>query len=262
MNPESNMRSQLGSLFRAALFNTGLYLNTLVYLIVCLPVLLLPRPVLWRAVASWVTVNHRLLRFICGVEFEISGAERIPSGPLLIAVKHQSAWETYSLLGLFADPTYVLKRELMWIPIFGWYCLKAGMIPVRRGARSVALKQLSERARKEIARNRQIIIFPEGTRRPPDAEPNYKYGVAHLYGELGVSCLPIALNSGLYWPRRSWHIRPGTIRVEILEPIAPGMHPEAFLAALQNQLEPATARLVSAGRSEIAAAEREAARWR
>jgi 1-acyl-sn-glycerol-3-phosphate acyltransferase len=136
------------------------------------------------------------------------------------------------------------------------------MIPVRRGQRSAAMAAMAERAKQEIARKRQIIIFPEGTRRAPDAEPNYKFGVAYLYGELGVPCLPIALNSGLYWPRRSWNMRPGVIRVEILEPIAPGMHPDAFLIALQNQIEPATARLISAGRSEIEAAEREAARWR
>jgi 1-acyl-sn-glycerol-3-phosphate acyltransferase len=139
--------------------------------------------------------------------------------------------------------------------------MKARMIPVRRGARAAALAAMTEGAKREIARGRQIVIFPEGTRRAPDAEPSYRYGVAHLYGELAVPCLPIALNSGLFWPRRSLHMRPGTIRVEVLEPIAPGMHPDAFLVALQNQIEPATARLVSAGRSEIEADDREAARW-
>jgi 1-acyl-sn-glycerol-3-phosphate acyltransferase len=118
------------------------------------------------------------------------------------------------------------------------------------------MSAMAARARKEIARSRQIIIFPEGTRTAHDAEPNYKYGVAYLYGELGVPCLPIALNSGLYWPRRSWNMRPGTIRVEILKPIPPGLHPDAFLVRLQNELEPATTRLVSAGRSEIEARER------
>jgi 1-acyl-sn-glycerol-3-phosphate acyltransferase len=247
---------------RAILFNACFYLNTILHMIVFLPVLLLPRSVLWRAVASWTSINHKLLRNIVGIEFEFAGVERIPEGPLLVAAKHQSAWETYALLALFTDPAYVLKRELMWIPIFGWYCLKARMIPVRRGQRSVAMAAMAERAKREISRKRQIIIFPEGTRRAPDDEPSYKFGVAFLYGELGVPCLPIALNSGLYWPRRSWHMRPGVIRVEILEPILPGMHPDAFLIALQNQIEPATARLISAGRSEIEAAEREAARWR
>jgi 1-acyl-sn-glycerol-3-phosphate acyltransferase len=244
---------------RAVLFNTGFYLNTAVHMIVCLPVLLMPRRMLWRAVDSWAKVNHWLLWTICGIDFEIRGVERIPPGPLLVAVKHQSAWETYSLLHLFEDPAYVLKRELMWVPVFGWYCLKAQMIPVRRGARAVALAEITVRAKEEISRGRQIAIFPEGTRRAPDDGPNYKYGVAHLYGELNVPCVPIALNSGLYWPRRSWRMRPGTIRVEVLEAIPPGMHPDAFLVALQNQIEPATARLVSAGRSEIEAYDRQVA---
>ena len=250
------MRPQFVQALRAVLFNVCFYLNTAVHMIVCLPVFFLPRWVLWRAVASWVAVNRWFLRMICDIDFEIRGIERIPPGPLIVAAKHQSAWETYSILGLFIDPVYVLKRELMWLPVFGWYCLKARMIPVRRGARSAALAEMTERAKQEIARNRQIIIFPEGTRRPPGAEPNYKYGVAHLYGALGVPCLPIALNSGLYWPRRSWQMRPGKIRVEILEPIQPGLHPDAFLVVLQNQLEPATARLISEGESEIAARER------
>jgi 1-acyl-sn-glycerol-3-phosphate acyltransferase len=191
-------------IIRAILFNAGLYLNTIIHMIVCLPVLLMPRRALWRAVDSWVSVNHWLLWTICGIDFEIRGSERIPPGPLLVAVKHQSAWETYSLLYLFADPAYILKRELMWVPVFGWYCLKARMIPVRRGARAAALAEISARAKEEIARSRQIAIFPEGTRRAPDADPSYKYGVAHLYGELNVPCVPIALNSGLYWnaPRR------------------------------------------------------------
>ena len=118
---------------------------------------------------------------------------------------------------------------------------------------------MSERAKRAVARGRQILIFPEGTRQAPDAPPHYKFGVAFLYGELGVPCLPVALNAGLYWPRRSWHMRPGVIRIEILEPIAPGLHPDAFLTRLQNELEPATARLVSVGRSEIEARERGAA---
>jgi 1-acyl-sn-glycerol-3-phosphate acyltransferase len=238
---------------RVLLLNLCLYLNTIGHMIVCMPVLLLPRRMLWRAVASWTTVNHWLLWMICGIDFDIRGIERIPRGPLLVAIKHQSAWDTFALLSLFSDPAYILKRELMWIPLFGWYCMKA--------RRSEALAEMTERAKREMAHGRQIVIFPEGTRRAPDAEPDYRYGVAHLYGALGVPCIPIALNSGLFWPRRSLHMRPGTIRVEVLEPIAPGMHPDAFLVVLQNQLEPATTRLVSAGRSEIEADEREAARW-
>lgn len=244
------------SALRTVLFNLCFYLNTIVYMIACLPVLFMSRRMLWRAVDSWVATNLFFLRTICGITFEFYGVEKIPDGPLLVASKHQSTGETYALLGLFPDPVYVLKRELMWIPVFGWYCWKARMIPVDRRSKKGVMAAMAERAKQEIARSRQIIIFPEGTRRSPSAEPAYKYGVAYLYGELNVPCLPIALNSGLYWPRRSWHMRPGVIRVEILDPIPPGLHPDAFLTRLQNELEPATARLVSAGRSEITARER------
>ncbi len=244
------------SALRTILFNLCFYVSTILYMFACLPVLLMTRRMLWRVVDSWIDTNLWFLRVICGITIEFSGTEHIPDGPLIVASKHQSTAETYALLKLFSDPVYVLKRELMWIPVFGWYVAKARMIPVNRGARAGVMAAMAERAKREIKRGRQILIFPEGTRQAPDATPSYKYGVAFLYGELGVPCLPIALNAGLYWPRRSWHMRPGVIRIEVLEPIAPGLHPDAFLTRLQNELEPATARLVSQGRSEIEARER------
>ena len=237
-------------LLRSLVFNVCFYLNTIIHLLVYLPVLVLPRRTVWMVVCTWSAINHWLLRVLCGIDFEIRGIERIPSGPLLVASKHQSAWETFTLPTLFDDPVFILKRELMWLPFFGWYLAKSKTIPVQRGARKVALAAATERAKIEISRGRQILIFPEGTRRSPKAEPAYKYGVAHLYAELGVPCLPIALNSGLYWPRRTWRLRPGTIRVQILEPIPPGLDPQAFIARLQNEIETATTRLLAEGGAE------------
>jgi 1-acyl-sn-glycerol-3-phosphate acyltransferase len=144
-----------------------------------------------------------------------------------------------------------MKRELLWIPFFGWYAWKAGMIPVDRSKGSQALVDMNACARRELARNRQIIIFPEGTRRPPGAEPRYKYGVVSLYSAMDVPCLPIALNSGLFWPRRSMRRYPGTIRVEVLDPIPPGLGKEAFFQRLQRDVEAATARLVAEGEREL-----------
>ena len=189
---------------------------------------------------------------VCGTTVEFRGLEKIPPGALLVASKHQSLWETFALFTLFADPAYIMKRELMWIPFFGWYTWKAGMIPVDRGKGAQALADMNERARRELARDRQIIIFPEGTRRPPGAEPRYKYGIVHLYAETGVPCLPIALNSGLFWPRRSLRRYPGTIRVEVLDPIPPGLDKEEFFERLQQTIEAATARLVAEGERELA----------
>jgi 1-acyl-sn-glycerol-3-phosphate acyltransferase len=145
---------------------------------------------------------------------------------------------------LFGDPAIVLKEELLNIPIWGWYVCRAGMIPIDRGARISALGRMAARARTEIARGRQIVIFPEGTRRAPGAEPRYLSGVAYLYAETGLACVPVALNSGLFWPRRSWRRLPGTVLVEILDPIPPGLDRRAFLARLQSVTEAATARLV------------------
>jgi 1-acyl-sn-glycerol-3-phosphate acyltransferase len=107
-----------------------------------------------------------------------------------------------------------------------------------------ALSRMTAAAKKELELSRQVIIFPEGTRRPPDAEPSYKPGVAHLYARAGVICVPLALNSGLFWPRRSLLRYPGTVLVEVLDPIAPGLDPRAFLSRLQEMLEEASARLI------------------
>jgi 1-acyl-sn-glycerol-3-phosphate acyltransferase len=135
----------------------------------------------------------------------------------------------------------------MWIPWFGWYLWKARMIPVDRGAGTPALVRMTERARTELKGNRQLVIFPEGTRRAVGADPAYKFGVAHLYAETGVPCLPVALNSGLIWPRRKFLRYPGKVRVEILDPIPPGLERGEFFQRLKNEIEEATARLVAAG---------------
>jgi 1-acyl-sn-glycerol-3-phosphate acyltransferase len=232
---------------RSVVFNTLFYLNLLVHFCAAVPTLAMPRWGILNVVKFWAGTNLWLLRKICNITVEFRGLDKIPAGPLLVASKHQSVWETFALVPLFADPAFILKRELMWLPFFGWYARRAEMIPVDRGARSQALAAITVRARIELARRRQIVIFPEGTRRPPGAEPSYKYGVVHLYAETGVACLPIALNSGLFWPRRSFRRYPGTIVVEILDPIAPGLDKPVFAEALRAAIEGATARLIAEG---------------
>jgi 1-acyl-sn-glycerol-3-phosphate acyltransferase len=231
-------------LLRSLAFNIAFYVNIIVWMIVILPTLVLPRRVLLAIVKAWARSNDLLLRGIAGIRTEIRGLEHLPPGPVLVAAKHQSAWETFALVPLFDDPSFVLKRDLMFIPFFGWYAGKVGMIAVDRGARSAALRSIAEQARMQAGQGRQIVIFPEGTRRAPGAPPAYKYGVAHLYAELDLPCLPIALNSGCYWPRRRFIRRPGTIRVEILPPIAPGLDKKQFLDTLQASIETASDRLL------------------
>jgi 1-acyl-sn-glycerol-3-phosphate acyltransferase len=241
-------------IIRSVVFNVLFYLVLAAYLMVAMPTLLLPRWGIIRLAQHWGRVNLHLLRIVCGIRVEWRGLEKIPAGAFLVAAKHQSVWETFALLTLFRDPTYILKRELLWLPLFGWAAWRAGMIPVDRGGGKPALAAMAVHVRDALAAGKQIIIFPEGTRRPAGAEPKYKYGIAHLYGEGIAACLPVALNSGLFWPRRQFLRYPGTITVEILDPIAPGLAIDQFFERLQRDLEAATARLIAQGRRDIAAA--------
>jgi 1-acyl-sn-glycerol-3-phosphate acyltransferase len=236
---------------RSIVFNALFYVNITVRMIVALPTILLPHRYLLGVLRGYCSSSLFLLRIICGTDVEWRGREKLPQGAFIVACKHQSLWETFALIALLPDPTFVLKRELMWVPLFGWLATKAGMIAIDRGARASALARMTALARKEIARSRQVVVFPEGTRRPPGAKPRYLPGVAHLYSETGLSCVPVALNSGLYWPRRSLRRYPGKILVEVLDPIPPGLERRDFLLHLQNVLEEATARLVAEGRNSM-----------
>ena len=236
---------------RSIVFNVLFYVNIIVRMIIALPAIVLPYSVMLAVLRSYARSSLWLLRVVCGIKVEWRGREKIPSGACLVACKHQSLWETFALYVILDDPTFVLKRELMWLPLFGWLARKSGMIPIDRGGRTTALARMVARARGEIARSRQIVVFPEGTRLAPDAEPRYMPGIAYLYSETDLACVPVALNSGLFWPRRSWLRYPGTVLVEVLDPIAPGLDRRAFLARVQNVLEEATARLVAEGRENI-----------
>jgi len=230
---------------RSIVFNTLFYLILLAYLVIALPTLLMPY---WGIVAlarHWARTNLAVLRIVCGTTVAWRGLDKIPPGAVLVAAKHQSLWETFALLTLFPEPTYILKRELLWIPLWGWLARHAEMIPVDRGGGKPALIAMAVRVREAIGRGKQVIVFPEGTRTAPGAEPRYKFGIAHLYGEGVAPCVPIALNSGLFWPRRKFLRYPGTITVEILDPIAPGLTIEAFFARLEHDIETATARLIA-----------------
>ena len=213
----------------------------------------MPRRAIIEMAKLWGRTSLWLLRVVCGTKVEFRGLENLPHGPLIVAAKHQSTWETFALLTLFDHPIFIVKRELMWIPLFGWFMWKGGMISVDRGSGSQALSDMTVRAREVIRGGRQLFIFPEGTRRAAGAEPRYKFGVAHLYDVIGVPCVPVALNSGLFWRRRSFLRLPGTIVVEFLDPIPPGLDKETFFARLQNDIEAATARLLAEGERELRA---------
>jgi 1-acyl-sn-glycerol-3-phosphate acyltransferase len=237
---------------RSLIFNILFYPVFLFWAIIALPTLVLPRTALLRVASWWAKTNILLMRVVCGIKVEFRGVEKIPKGPLLVASKHQSMWETISLLHFFDAPFFVLKRELKWIPIFGLFLIKANMIAIDRKAGGRALIAMMKRASEEVRRGRQFVIFPEGTRTAPGAPPNYKRGVVQIYADCGVTCLPVALNSGLFWPRRTFLRYPGTLVVEFLDPLPPNLPREEFFNRLRNEIEEASDRLVAAGRAEQA----------
>jgi len=237
---------------RSLVFNVLFYLLLLFWIIVAIPTFVMPRRAILGIAKIWARNNLWLLRVICNIRVEYRGAEKIPQGPLIVAAKHQSIWETFALLPFFDQPLYILKRELEWIPFFGWYLIKANMIGVVRSAGGRSLLEMARRAGAEVRRGRQLIIFPEGTRRPVDAPPRYKTGVSQVYLGCGVTCLPVALNSGLFWPRRTFMRYPGTVVVEFLDPLPPGLSREEFLTQLSAEIEEATNRIVKAARIEQA----------
>ena len=230
---------------RAFLFNVLFYVTTVLFLGLGSPLLFGPRSWAMWALALHARTELWLLKTIVGTELEVRGKEKLPKGACLVASKHQSAWETFALIPLFRDPAYLMKRELFWIPFHGWFSYKFKMIPVDRDKGPAALRRMLAEAKTRAAAGREIIIFPEGTRRAPGALPAYKTGVFLLYEALGIPCVPVALNSGLFWPRRSLKRYPGTIIVEFLDPIPPGLSKREFLPRLQATIETASNRLIA-----------------
>jgi 1-acyl-sn-glycerol-3-phosphate acyltransferase len=214
-------------------------------MLIGLPVLLASRHGTLALARLWARSSIWLLDKICHVRVEFRGLENIPKGAYIIAAKHQSVWETFALTLHAPDFSFVLKRELTWIPFFGWYLYRGEQIAIDRASGRAALNQVVRRARKTFAEGRQLFIFPEGTRRPVGAPPEYKFGVSFLYSETNVPCLPVALNSGLFWPRRTFVRRPGKIVVRYLPPIAPGLPRPEFLARLQSDIETASNALLT-----------------
>jgi 1-acyl-sn-glycerol-3-phosphate acyltransferase len=235
---------------RSLLFNVMFYVTTTLFVVIGSPLLFAPRSWAMAALAVHARFELWLLKVIVGTRLEVRGQDKLPEGACLIASKHQSAWETFALIPLLRDPAFLMKRELFRIPFHGWFSRKFEMIPVDRDKGPAALRAMLRETKKRVAEGRQIIIFPEGTRRPPGAPPDYRTGVILLYESLAIPCVPVALNSGLFWPRRSLARKPGTIVVEFLDPIAPGLPKGEFLARLTKAIETASDRLLAEGKAK------------
>lgn len=230
---------------RSLAFNLYLYFVTVFIAVGGSPALLISQSASLRVMRTWSLAVNWGLRRICGIEIEIRGREYLPDHPVLIASKHQSMWDTIVFLSLLPKPVYVLKKELGHIPFFGWYAIRTGMVRVDRDGHASALKKLVADSRQCLADGKTLVIFPEGTRSPARGRLEYKPGIAALYNQLGVGCIPVALNSGLFWPRRKFLRPPGTIVLEFLPPIAPGLRRAEFMAALETRIEAATAKLIA-----------------
>jgi 1-acyl-sn-glycerol-3-phosphate acyltransferase len=236
-------------LVRSLAFTFAFYLWSLVAAIAFLPVLVGPRRFAQGSLKVWGAVVTWLLRIICDVRVEVRGREHAPVGAALVAAKHQCMFDIFGTFNLLPDASYVLRQELMRIPVFGWWARKCHMLVIDREGGAKTLRKLLADARQRLkeAPDRQIFIFPEGHRGAPGVAGEYQPGVAALYRDLDLPCVPIALNSGVHWPAHGIIRRPGTIVFQFLEPIPPGLKRGVFMRELEDRLEAASNALLAEG---------------
>lgn len=232
-------------LFRSLIFAVVFYVYSGVMAVLAVPVLLLPARYTLALFRIWSRGMLFLLNLICGVRVEIRGRQFIPQGGGLIAAKHQCMLDTMALWPTLPGAAYVSKKELVSIPFYGWYLLKAGTLVVDRDGGAAALAKMLRDAKARVAEGRPVLIYPEGTRTPPGETIDYKPGVAGLYRDLGVACVPMATNSGVHWPAHGFLRRPGVIVYEFLEPIPSGLKRAEFMRELRTRIETASSALLT-----------------
>lgn len=232
---------------RSTIFYLVFFLHTIVMaVLIGLMAKLTPnqKPLGWRLAKYWSNANLFFLRWIVGIKTEVVGAENIPAGGCIIGAKHQSDWDIFAVLPYSGNPAFIAKKELLEIPLFGWAAKWMNAIPVDRKKGKDALPLMIESARVAVGNGCRVIIFPEGTRKAPLETPSYRGGIVKMYEALDVPVVPVAVTSGLYWGRNSLILWPGTARAEFLEPIAPGLTGQDFLALLMTRIETATNRMI------------------
>jgi 1-acyl-sn-glycerol-3-phosphate acyltransferase len=230
------------------LFVAWLYLSMAIMGLVFLPFLVLPRSATMFGIRVFTRVVTLGLRLICGIRTEIRGREHMPEGPVIYAGKHQCMYDIFIPFLVLRDPAIIMKKELLWYPFLGWYALKSEMIPIDRAGTTKTLKAMVVEVKKRAANYRQIVIFPEGTRRAPGAPVAYQAaGLSAIAKAVEAPIVPVATNAGLCWPGRGFMRRPGTIVYEILPPIPAGLPRKELMARLEAALEPATDALVAEG---------------
>jgi 1-acyl-sn-glycerol-3-phosphate acyltransferase len=233
------------NLIRSILFNILFFGGSVFLVSVLVLTLPLPRSVLNRGFRFWMMLTMATLKVVAGLSYEVRGRKNIPDGPAMFASKHQSAWETGIFFIILDDASYVLKKELLSIPLYGWLLKKDNMVAIDRDGGASALKQMVRDCREVIEDGRQLVIFPEGTRSHPGDKLPYHPGIAAVYKQAGVPVVPVALNSGLFWGRRSFAKKPGKIIIEFLEAMPDGLDRKTFMADLETRIENATNRLLA-----------------
>ncbi len=225
-------------LVRSLLFTIVFAISTIIISIIFSPFLIIKNRILYWVGIIWCKISLFLLRFICGIKYQVTGHKNLPDSPYIVASKHQSAFETILFWDIFYIPTFVLKKELTKLPFFGIYLVRMGMVYIDRASGTKALKQIISDANQHICDGRKVIIYPEGTRTDPGKiTEKYNSGVVALYKNCNVPVVPVALNTGSFWPSKGWIKYPGLIQVNILPPINPGLDKEEFLKRLNNDIE-------------------------
>ena len=232
-------------LVRSLAFTALFYLWSVFWVLLILPLVLFPRIWMIRSWRIWSRGVMLLLRVVCNIRVEFRGRQFIPTGHALIAPKHQCMFDVFAQFAVLPNSCFVTKKELMWIPFFGWYATKARMISVDRGGQATALRKMVADAKDRFSDERQLVIFPEGHRGEPGVAGDYKPGIAALYRELDVAVHPIATNAGVHWPAHGVLRRPGVIVYEYLEPIPPGLKRAEFMRILQDRIETASTALLT-----------------
>jgi 1-acyl-sn-glycerol-3-phosphate acyltransferase len=228
------VRQWLGSIA----FTTYLFLSVPIYGTVALLSAVLPRAVTYGIARSWARTLLQLLHSLCGLDYIVEGREHLPSGSAVVLMKHSSAWETLAQIEIFPRQTWVLKRELMWIPIFGWVLHLLKPIAINRRGGGAAVQQVLTQGRARLSEGFWVIIFPEGTRMPVGETRRYGLSGALLASSTSRPIIPVAHNAGEFWPRRGWLKRRGTVRVVIGPPIAThGVDPRAVNEQAQSWIE-------------------------
>ncbi|GAB4382388.1 lysophospholipid acyltransferase family protein [Albidovulum sp.] len=226
----------------SVIFIFQMYLAMLVFAIVYTPLVLLRRDAAFDAVHAYTRWVRASAAFLVGLRSEIRG--EVPTDEVLIAAKHQSFFDIILIVSAVPRPKFIMKKELKWAPILGWYALKIGCIPVDRGKRAQAVKQMMAQVRAGTAQPGQLIIYPQGTRVAAGAKKPYKVGVGVLYSQLGQDCVPAATNVGVFWPRHGVLRKPGLAVVEFLPRIGAGLGVDAFMERIETEIETASDRLM------------------